>query len=74
MNEVVKNLKLPILVLHSPQDKTVGIENAAQIYQAAWHPKCFISLDNADHLLSKKEDSIYVGKMIANWAERYINN
>jgi putative redox protein len=72
MDKTVRNLKKPILVLHSPQDTTVGIENAAQIYQAAWHPKSFISLDGADHLLSKKSDSTYVGKMIANWSERYI--
>lgn len=72
MNITLRNLKLPILVLHSPQDTTVGIDNAGLIFQAAWHPKSFISLDNADHLLSSKEDSIYVGKMIANWSERYI--
>ena len=52
MEETIRGLKLPLLVLHSPQDTTVGIENAAQIYQAAWHPKSFISLDGADHLLS----------------------
>ena len=72
MEETLKMLKLPLLVLHSPQDTTVGIENAAQIYAAAWHPKSFISLDGANHLLSDKEDSNYVGKMISNWAERYI--
>ena len=72
MEETLKSLRLPLLVLHSPQDTTVGIENAAQIYKSAWHPKSFISLDGASHLLFNKEDSIYVGKMIANWAERYI--
>ncbi len=72
MESTLRKLKLPLLVMHSPQDTTVGIENAAQIYQAAWHPKSFISLDGADHLLSNKEDSIYAGKMIANWSERYI--
>jgi putative redox protein len=72
MTETIKSLRLPLLVLHSPQDTTVGIENAGQIFKDAWHPKSFISLDGADHLLSKKEDSIYVGKMISNWAERYI--
>ena len=51
MTETVKNLNRALLVMHSPQDTTVGIENAAQIYQAAWHPKSFISLDGADHLL-----------------------
>jgi putative redox protein len=72
MEETLKALKLPLLVLHSPQDTTVGIDNAGQIYMAAWHPKSFISLDGASHMLSNKEDSIYAGKMIANWAERYI--
>jgi len=73
MEETVKTLKLPLLVLHSPQDATVGIENAVEIYKAAWHEKSFISLDGADHLLSNKEDSIHVGKLIANWAKQYIN-
>ena len=74
MDIALKSLKGALLVLHSPQDTTVGIENAAQIYKCAWHPKSFISLDGADHLLSNKEDSLYVGKMIANWSERYIKN
>ncbi len=73
MTNSLLNLNKALLVLHSPQDTTVGIDNAAQIYQSARHPKSFISLDGADHLLSKKEDSLYVGKMIANWSERYIN-
>jgi len=72
MTETVKALRLPLLILHSPQDTTVGIENAAQIFKDAWHPKSFVSLDGADHLLSSKEDSKYVGKMIANWSERYV--
>lgn len=70
---VLKDLRKSLLVLHSPQDKTVGIENAAAIYTHAHHPKSFISLDGADHLLSKKEDSVYVGRMIATWAERYLH-
>ena len=74
MDKTLKSLKSALLVLHSPQDTTVGIENAAQIYQCAWHPKSFISLDGADHLLTNREDSLYVGKMIANWSERYIKN
>ena len=72
MENILKEMNKALLVMHSPQDTTVSIENAAQIYQAAWHPKSFISLDGADHLLSKKEDSIYVGQMIANWATRYL--
>ena len=73
MADVVKSLRKPILVMHSPQDTIVGIYNAAKIYEAAMHPKSFISLDGADHLLSKKEDSLYVGSVIAGWSERYLD-
>ncbi len=58
--------------MHSPQDTTVPIENAAQIYQSGRHPKSFVSLDGADHLLSKKEDSLYAGQIIAAWSHRYL--
>lgn len=70
---VAKNLRKALLVMHSPQDTTVGIENAEEIYVAARHPKSFVSLDGADHLLMRKEDSIYVGSVIASWAKRYIS-
>ncbi len=72
MKETVRKMKKALLVLHSPQDDTVGIENAEAIYKAGWHPKSFISLDGADHLLTNKEDSRYVGQMIATWSRRYI--
>ncbi|PCJ80062.1 MAG: hypothetical protein COA49_09920 [Bacteroidetes bacterium] len=72
MSNKLKAMRLPILVSHSPQDTTVGIENAAEIYNSAWHPKSFISLDGADHLLTDRKDSIYVGVMIATWASRYL--
>ena len=72
MTQAVQKMKNGLLVMHSPQDTTVGIENASHIYQAARHPKSFISLDGADHLLTKKEDSIYVGEIIAAWSARYI--
>ncbi|MEO9511485.1 MAG: bifunctional alpha/beta hydrolase/OsmC family protein [Flavobacteriaceae bacterium] len=71
--EVARSLRKPILILHSPQDDTVGIKNAEEIYVAAQHPKSFVSLDGADHLLTKKEDSIYAGEVIAGWAKRYLN-
>ena len=58
--------------MHSPQDSIVGIENAREIYEAAHHPKSYISLDGADHLLSKTADSEYVGLLIASWANRYL--
>jgi len=58
--------------MHSPRDEVVGIDNAARIYQAARHPKSFISLDDADHLLSREADSRYAGLLIAAWARRYL--
>lgn len=68
----VAKLKRPLLILHSPLDNIVGIENAGEIFAAAKHPKSFVSLDQADHLLSKREDATYVANMIATWAERYV--
>lgn len=73
LGSVIKSLRKPLLVMHSPQDTVVGIDNAKKIYAQAWHPKSFISLDGADHLLLKKEDSLYAGKTIAAWAARYID-
>jgi putative redox protein len=70
--EVAKKIKKALLILHSPQDTTVEIKNAEKIYKNAHHPKSFVSLDGADHLLSNKEDSLYAGNVIANWAKRYI--
>lgn len=65
-------LRRPLLVLHAPLDDTVGIENATRIYVAARHPKSFISLDDADHLLSRPQDVERVGSMIAAWAAPYL--
>lgn len=59
--------------MHSPQDDTVDIKNAQEIYLAAHHPKSFISLDGADHLLMNKKDSMYVGEVISGWAKRYLD-
>lgn len=70
--EVIKNLGAALLVMHSPLDNIVGIENATDIYKAAKHPKNFISLDPADHLLSRKRDSLYAADMIATWGHRYL--
>lgn len=72
MQEALAKLKKPLVVFHSPQDNIVGIENAGAIYQQAFHPKSFISLDGADHLLSNEADSNYVGNVIAGWSNRYI--
>ncbi len=70
--ETAKQLRKALLILHSPQDDTVGIKNAEEIYVAAHHPKSFVSLDGADHLLMNKRDSIYAGEVIAGWAKRYV--
>ena len=70
--EVARSLRKPLLILHSPQDSTVEIKNAEEIYVAARHPKSFVSLDGADHLLSNKKDSTYAGEVIAGWAQRYL--
>jgi len=73
LNQQIHNLDKALLVLHSPQDKIVEINNARQIYEAAMHPKSFVTLDGADHLLTDKNDSLYVGDMIATWASRYVS-
>ncbi|SDF19964.1 putative redox protein [Pricia antarctica] len=70
--ETASKLRKPILLLHSPQDTIVGIQNAEAIYKAAQHPKSFVSLDGADHLLMNKKDSEYVGEVISGWAKRYL--
>jgi len=70
---ILEKLRKPILILHSPQDDIVSIDNASSLYGAAFHPKSFVSLDGADHLLSDKMDSLYVGEMIATWASKYLN-
>lgn len=65
-------LHRPLLLLHAPHDTTVGIENATQIFLAARHPKSFVSLDDADHLLSMRDDAAHVANLIAAWAGRYL--
>jgi uncharacterized OsmC-like protein/fermentation-respiration switch protein FrsA (DUF1100 family) len=71
--ERIKTLRKALLVFHSPTDATVGIENATAIFVAARHPKSFVSLAGADHLLSGKADAAYVANVIAAWAERYLD-
>lgn len=70
---VVKNLRKPLLIMHAPFDSIVGIENAQELYTSAIHPKSFISLDGADHLLSQTKDSQYAGNMIGSWSQRYFD-
>lgn len=68
----IAHLKRALLILHAPRDEVVGIDNATEIFVAARHPKSFISLDDADHLLSDKADSDYAAAVIAAWAARYL--
>ena len=68
----VRDLHKALLVLHAPTDQLVSIDNASQIFLAARHPKSFVSLDNADHLLTRRRDAIYAAHVIAAWAERYV--
>lgn len=72
LSERIANLGKALLIFHSPTDEIVGIENASKIFLAAKHPKSFVSLVGADHLLSKKSDSTYVANVIAAWAGRYL--
>jgi uncharacterized OsmC-like protein/pimeloyl-ACP methyl ester carboxylesterase len=68
----IGKLHKALLIFHSPTDDTVGIENATQIFTAAKHPKSFISLTGADHLLTRRSDAVYVANVLAAWAGRYI--
>lgn len=72
LEERVAGLRLPLLVLHAPGDTIVGIDNASRIFQAAKHPKSFISLDQADHLLRERADADYAAMVISAWASRYL--
>ncbi len=73
MTEVIRSIKRPLLVCHSPIDNTVGVDNAGHIFSSALHPKSFLSLDTADHLLTKAADARYAGGMIAAWAQPYLD-
>jgi putative redox protein len=68
----ISTLNRALLIMHSPRDKTVGIDSAAKLYYRAKHPKSFVSLHQADHLLTNPEFSKYAGKLIAQWSEIYI--
>jgi putative redox protein len=72
LQETVGSLRKALLVMHAPLDNIVEIDNASELFRAAKHPKSFISLDNADHLLSRAADSRYVGHVLAAWASRYL--
>lgn len=71
-SKTIGALRKALLILHSPQDTIVPIDNAAKIFMAAKHPKSFVSLDGADHLLTKIEDAAYAAEVVAAWASRYL--
>lgn len=70
--QAAEKLKRPLLILHAPTDETVGVNNATELFMAARHPKSFVSLDKADHLLTGAEDTEFAADVIAAWAERYV--
>jgi putative redox protein len=73
MEETIGALGRALLVFHSPVDRTVGIDNASRIFQAAKHPKSFVSLDDADHLLTTRADAEYAGVVLGAWAKKYVD-
>ncbi len=72
LRDRVRQLHCALLVMHSPVDAVVEIEQARQLYEAARHPKSFVSLDDADHILRKPRDATYVAEVLVAWAERYL--
>ncbi len=72
--DAMKRLDRPLLILHAPLDETVGIDNAGRLFAAARHPKSFVSLHRADHLLTEPADARYAGAVIAAWASRYLED
>ena len=73
LRDCIADLRRALLVLHAPRDAIVGIDNAATIFTAARHPKSFVTLDDADHLLTRPEDAEYAAEVIAAWAIRYLD-
>ena len=73
LDERLSKLRASLLVMHSPLDNTVAVDNASQIFLKAKHPKSFVGLDTADHLLSRQPDAEHVGDVIASWARRYVD-
>ncbi len=72
LTPALSGLGAALLILHAPRDETVGIDNAAEIFLAAKHPKSFVTLDDADHLLTREDDAHYAADVIATWAKRYV--
>jgi putative redox protein len=72
IKDAVAAMRKPLMILHSPLDDTVGIDNASEIFMAAKHPKSFVSLDRADHLLTKPADAEFAAQTISGWLSRYV--
>ncbi|MBW7849092.1 MAG: alpha/beta fold hydrolase [Rhodospirillales bacterium] len=72
--EAVHGMRKAFLIFHAPRDQVVGIDNATRLFQAALHPKSFVALDGADHLVSRREDAVYVAEIVAAWAPRYLKD
>ena len=72
LTDILAELKKPLLIMHAPSDAIVPVDHARALFDAAFHPKSFISLDGADHLLSRPRDAQYAATMIAAWANRYL--
>jgi putative redox protein len=73
LTDCIRRLHKPLMVLHSPTDNTVGIENASTIFQTARHPRNFVSLEGSDHLLTGKGQAARAAKIIAAWADQYLD-
>ncbi len=73
LSDCIRKLRMPLLVLHSPTDNTVGIDNASSIFQTARHPRSFVSLEGSDHLLTGKGQAARAAKIISAWADQYLD-
>ncbi|WP_284751911.1 alpha/beta fold hydrolase [Arthrobacter sp. efr-133-R2A-120] len=74
LSDCIRTLHKPLMVLHSPTDNTVGIDNASTIFQTARHPRSFVSLEGSDHLLTGKGQAARVAKIISAWADQYLGD
>jgi putative redox protein len=72
MESTIRGLGKALMIFHSPVDEVVAMENASKIFEVAGYPKSFVSLEGADHLLTSREDSLYVGSVLASWSARYL--
>ena len=72
--DVIPTLNTPLMIFHSPVDSVVSVDNARRLYETAKHPKRFVSIDGADHMLSNPEDAKFVAETLAAWATRYLQD